>query len=156
MPTYRCCGQNSLIGEVVATKWDRAHMRTAHVYAELSSAQRLKVGCIIVQEDRICSIGYNGMPAGWDNVCETLQPDGTLQTRPEVLHAESNAVAKLARSSESALGATAYVTHAPCLDCAKLLYQAGIRRIRYQMTYRDDQGLRFLRSCGLDVEQHED
>jgi dCMP deaminase len=144
-----------LIGEVVPTKWDGAHMQAAHVYAGLSSARRLKVGCVLVRDDRIIGIGYNGMPAGWDNNCESLEPDGSLQTRPEVLHAESNAIAKLARSTESASGATCYVTHAPCLDCAKLLYQAGITRVIYGMAYRDTRGMDFLERCNIEVVQHD-
>ena len=149
------CGWTWWIGEVVLTKWDRAHMHAAHVYAGLSSARRLRVGCIIVRDDRIIGIGYNGMPAGWDNDCEVEHEDGSLQTRPEVLHAESNAIAKLARSTESGAGATCYVTHAPCLDCAKLLYQAGIQRVFYQAAYRDRRGIDFLERCNIEVQQHD-
>ena len=130
-------------------------MHAAHVYAGLSSARRSKVGCIIVRDDRIIGIGYNGMPAGWDNDCEVEHEDGSLQTRPEVLHAESNAIAKLARSTESGAGATCYVTHAPCLDCAKLLYQAGIQRVIYQAAYRDTRGTDFLERCNIEVQEHD-
>ena len=132
-------------------KMTQAYMATARIFAELSTARRLHVGAIIVKEDRIISIGYNGMPAGWDNNCETTLEDGTLKTKPEVLHAEMNALMKLAKSSESGDGATMFVTHAPCMDCAKGVYQAGIRRLCYGQDYRDDSGVRFLKQCGIDV-----
>jgi dCMP deaminase len=143
-------------------------MQTAHIFAELSHARRLKVGAIVVKDDRIISIGYNGTPAGWPNDCEdeafettTEEIDNTtvtttrkiLKTKPEVLHAESNAIAKLARSIESGLGAAIFITHSPCLECAKLIYQSGIQQVYYQEKYRDDQGLVFLQASGVDVEQ---
>lgn len=132
-------------------------MQTAQTFAELSSARRLQVGAIVVKDDRIISIGYNGMPAGWDNDCEdeNLHEDGstTLTTKPEVLHAESNAIAKLAKSNDSGNGATLFVTHAPCLQCAKLIYQSGINNIVYRENYRDDAGLRFLEKSGVVIEQ---
>lgn len=121
--------------------------------AQLSSARRLQVGAIIVRDDRILSIGYNGMPAGWDNNCETEQEDGTLKTRPEVLHAESNCISKVARSTESAAGADLFVTHSPCLECAKLIYQSGINRVYYGTQYRSDAGVRFLAQSGIQVTQ---
>ena len=104
-------------------------MKTAEIFADLSHARRLHVGAIVVKDDRVISIGYNGMPAGWDNNCEDViqHSDDTtsLKTKPEVLHAETNAIAKLAKSNESGLGATMFITHAPCLDCAKLIYQSA-------------------------------
>jgi len=121
--------------------------------AELSSARRLKVGAIIVRDDRIISIGYNGMPAGWDNNCETEQADGTLKTRPEVLHAEMNALMKLARSHESGDGADLFITHSPCMECAKGIYQSGINRVYYGQQYRSDQGLNFLKQCSIHITQ---
>lgn len=121
--------------------------------AQLSSARRLQVGAIIVRDDRILSIGYNGMPAGWDNNCETESEDGTLKTRPEVLHAESNCISKVARSTESAAGADLFVTHSPCLECAKLIYQSGINRVYYGTQYRSDAGVRFLAQSGIQVTQ---
>lgn len=144
-----------------------AYMRTAETFAELSHARRLHVGAIVVKDDRIISIGYNGMPAGWDNNCEyeeevlvsdihngnRLEKTGQLKTRPEVLHAETNAIAKLARSNESGLGADIFITHAPCLDCAKLIYQSGIRRVLYGTAYRDTNGIDFLKNSGIAVEQ---
>ena len=132
-------------------------MDTAKIFAELSHARRLHVGAIVVKDDRIISIGYNGMPAGWDNNCEDVvqHTDDTtsLKTKPEVLHAESNAISKLARSQESGLGADIFITHAPCLDCAKLIYQSGIKRVYFGMAYRDVAGIEFLEKSGLTVEQ---
>ena len=137
-------------------KFIDAYMKTAEVFAELSSARRLHVGAIIVKDDRIISIGYNGMPSGWDNNCEdeVKWPNGhivSLTTKPEVLHAETNAIAKLAKSTESGNGATLFVTHAPCLDCAKLVYQSGINSIFYRNSYRSEDGLRFLEKAGVQV-----
>ena len=138
-------------------------MATAKVFAELSHARRLHVGAIVVKDDRIISIGYNGMPAGWDNNCEyEVLPthhgeEPTLKTKPEVLHAETNAIAKLARSNESGLNADLFVTHAPCLDCAKLIYQAGIKRVFFGAHYRDNSGVDFLKASGITVTQvHDD
>jgi dCMP deaminase len=164
-------------------------MKTAEVFAECSTATRLHVGAIVVKDDRIISIGYNGMPSGWTNECEDkeymsdaggwLSPDEIyeqwpfeetvvvandnesfeinrryrLKTRPEVLHAETNAIAKLAKSTESGMGATMFVTHAPCLDCAKLIYQSGISSVLYRNTYRDIAGVVFLKNSGIGVEQ---
>ena len=136
-------------------KFIDAHMKVAEVYAELSSAKRLHVGVVIVKNDRIISIGYNGMPAGWDNNCEDIKVDNDgqyeLRTKPEVLHAETNAIAKLAKSSESGEGATMFVTHAPCLDCAKLVYQSGINSVYYRNSYRNDAGIDFLKKCKVEV-----
>lgn len=148
-------------------KFIDAYMKTAEVFAELSSARRLHVGAIIVKDDRIISIGYNGMPSGWDNNCEDeysispwkeehkkeLNATYTLKTKPEVLHAETNAIAKLAKSTESGNGATLFVTHAPCLDCAKLVYQSGINNVFYRNSYRSDDGLQFLQKAGVQVTQ---
>lgn len=145
-------------------------MQTAQTFAELSSARRLKVGAIVVKDDRIISIGYNGMPAGWDNNCETEviteynnahdidnNPTSlktiTLVTKPEVLHAEANAITKLAKSNDSGEGSTLFVTHAPCLHCAKLIYQSGIKRVIYSQQYRDDSGIKFLEKSSVTIEQ---
>jgi dCMP deaminase len=135
------------------TKYKLAHMQAAHLYAGLSTARRLKVGALVIKDDRIISIGYNGMPTGWDNNCELELEDGSIKTKPEVLHAETNALAKLARSTESGLDADLFVTHSPCLDCAKLIYQSGIRRVYYASAYRDDSGITFLKNSGVEVEQ---
>ena len=134
----------------------QAYMKTAEIFAELSHARRLHVGAIIVKDDRIVSIGYNGMPAGWDNDCEEiieLREDGhhELKTKPEVLHAETNAIAKLAKSSDSGLGATMFITHSPCLDCAKLVYQSGIGSVIYRNSYRSSEGVDFLTRSGVEV-----
>ena len=141
-------------------KFVDAYMKTAEVFAGLSSARRLHVGAIVVKDDRIISIGYNGMPSGWDNNCEDIisdvweEPDlHNLKTKPEVLHAETNAIAKLAKSTESGLGATMFITHAPCLDCAKLIYQSGIGSVLYRNSYRDTSGVTFLEKSGIQVTQ---
>ena len=128
-----------------------AYMDVAYRFAELSHARRLHVGAIIVKDDRIISIGYNGMPAGWENNCELTQEDGTLVTRPEVLHAEMNALMKLAKSTESGNAASIFVTHAPCMDCAKSIYQAGILEVYYSEEYRSSNGIAFLKQCDIKV-----
>lgn len=154
-------------------------MKTAYNYAECSSAVRLQVGAIIVKDDAIISIGYNGQPSGWDNVCEEpeymaqdaggwLDSDEIesqwpfvaadqlryrLKTKSTVLHAESNAVAKLAKLNGGGKGAAIFVTHCPCLTCAKTIYQAGITEVYYAESYRDTIGLAFLVECGLTVEK---
>ena len=156
-----------------------AHMRTAFNYAACSSAVRLQVGSIIVKDDAIISIGYNGQPSGWDNVCEErewmtsdaggwLDPEEIesqwpfvakdqlryrLKTKSTVLHAESNAISKLAKLNGGAQGAAIFITHCPCLDCAKTIYQAGITEVYYAQSYRDTIGADFLIKCGLTVEQ---
>lgn len=141
-------------------KFIDAYMKTAEIFAGLSSARRLHVGAIIVKDDRIISIGYNGMPAGWDNNCEDeitptlpyLQGDGpVLKTKPEVLHAETNAISKLARSNEAGDNSTMFCTHAPCLDCAKLIYQSGINSVYYRNSYRSEDGINFLKKCNVEV-----
>jgi dCMP deaminase len=144
----------------MSTKWDHAHMITAETYAQLSSARRAQVGCVIVKDNRIVSIGYNGMPSGWDNNCENeiKWPDGTIQfleTKAEVLHAEANAITKVARSTENCEDSTLYTTMLPCLDCAKLIYQAGITRVVYRDSYpKGTAGLEFLDKCNILVEQY--
>ena len=134
-----------------------AYMKTAETFSECSTAKRLHVGAIVVKDDRIISIGYNGMPSGWDNDCEDIKinNDGQyeLKTKPEVLHAETNAIAKLAKSNESGLGATMFITHAPCLDCAKLVYQSGINTVYYRNNYRDEIGIQFLEKAGVKIEK---
>ena len=138
-------------------KFRDVYMRVAESFAELSSARRLHVGAIIVKDDRIISIGYNGMPSGWDNNCENEYTDFTrvklLVSKPEVLHAETNAIAKLAKSTESGLDSTLFVTHSPCLDCAKLVYQSGINTVYYRNSYRNDDGIHFLEKAGVHVEK---
>ena len=133
-----------------------AYMKTAETFAECSTAIRLHVGAIVVKDDRIISIGYNGMPSGWDNNCEDelKWPNGEIKfltTKPEVLHAETNAIAKLAKSNESGLGASMFITHAPCLDCAKLVYQSGINTVYYRNSYRNEDGIHFLEKAGVKI-----
>lgn len=153
-------------------KMIRAHLAAAGIYAELSTAKKLKVGCILVKDNRVISIGYNGTPAGWDNDCETeettwhetyLDEGSTIidlgevkyVTKPEVIHAEANAISKLARSNESGLGAYAFITHAPCIECSKLLYGAGITHVFYKTQYRSVDGIDFLEKCNIQVKKIE-
>lgn len=149
-------------------KFIRAYMDVAERFAQLSSAKRLQVGAIVVKDDRIISIGYNGMPSGWDNVCEECcDGGGTVgagcyhdhctgpKTKPEVLHAEANAITKLARSPESGEGASIFITHAPCIECAKLIYQSGIKSVFYKNDYRSSQGIDFLKKCKVDINKQD-
>ena len=126
----------------------KAYMNTAYNFAVCSTAMRLKVGCIIVKDTRIISIGYNGTPSGWDNECEHM-PEPVYVTKPEVLHAETNAIAKLARTGGGGEGATLFVTHSPCLDCSKLIFQSGINSVYYGEKYRSSEGLEFLAKCNV-------
>jgi dCMP deaminase len=168
-------------------KFQKLYNNIAREVAKMSHARRLQVGAVIVKDDRVISMGYNGMPAGWDNDCELreymsgdaggwlspveimenwpYQEDETsfqlerryrLKTRPEVLHAESNAIAKLAKSNDSGDGADIFVTHAPCMECSKLIFQSGIRRVYFSQDYRDDSGIKFLKQSGVEVIKHEE
>lgn len=130
-------------------KWIDAYMDTAERFSKLSSAKRLQVGAVVVKDNRIISIGYNGTPAGWDNQCE----DDNNVTKDEVIHAEANAISKLARSNESGLGSDIFVTHAPCVHCAKLIYGAGIKNVFYREVYRDTAGVQFLENSQINVEK---
>jgi dCMP deaminase len=131
------------------SKWNKAYMDIASRISEMSSAKRLQVGAIAVKDGRIISIGYNGTPSGWDNSCE----DENNVTKPEVLHAEENLITKLASSNESGKDADIFITHAPCINCAKLIYGTGIRRVYFKSIYRNDDGIKFLESCKIGVEQ---
>ena len=151
-------------------KWLDAFMDTAERFAQLSSATRLKVGAVVVKDNRIISIGYNGMPSGWTNECEykvyanewtvdlldwNYQDDTglyNLKTKDEVIHAEANAISKLANSGDSGNGAVLFCTHAPCIHCAKLIYGAGISKVYYRESYRDTIGVDFLEKCNIEVE----
>lgn len=136
------------------------YMNMARLCASMSRAKRLQVGCVIVKDDNVISHSWNGTPRGWDNECEitlpeeidpvsrTITPARTI-TKPEVIHAESNAISKLGRGSASGFDATLFVTHAPCIECAKLIYQAGITEVFYANTYRSEAGLAFLSQCGI-------
>ncbi len=128
-------------------------MKIAEVTSGLSYAKRLQVGAVIVKDNQILATGYNGMPSGWENVCEH-EIEGQSKTKPEVLHAETNAIAKVAQSTESSQGSTLFCTHAPCIECAKLIYQSGISTVYYRDEYRSDAGLNFLKLSGVNVHQH--
>ena len=164
-------------------KYITLYMDIAERISQMSYAKRLQVGSVIVKENTILSYGWNGMPTNWENTCEykdykdphwtgidpvTFTPFDELYplkdengkyrliTKAETLHAESNALAKVARSTESSEGATLFCTHAPCIDCAKLIYQAGIETVYYKETYRSEDGLNFLRKSGINVHQYSD
>ena len=130
-------------------KWVDAFMDTAERFAQLSSAKRLKVGAVVVKDNRIISIGYNGTPSGWTNDCEG--DDG--KTKDEVIHAEANSILKLAKSGDGGDGASLFCTHAPCVHCAKLIYGAGIKKVYFRDTYRDTLGIEFLEKCNIEVEK---
>lgn len=164
-------------------KWVDAYMDVAERFAQLSSAEKLKVGAVVVKDHRIISIGYNGTPAGWDNVCEDREwcnaggwlsaeeieegwPfEGTykdidghemkgryrLTTKPEVIHAERNALDKLARDEGGGKGAALFCTHMPCMECAKSIYTSGISSVYYRAAYKSDSGIEFLEKCGVKV-----
>ena len=138
-------------------KWIDAFMDTAERFAQLSSATRLQVGAVVVKDNRIISIGYNGTPAGWDNLCEDIvqlsDDTVTTKTKDEVIHAEANAISKLARSNDSGLGSDMFISHAPCVHCAKLIYGAGISKVYYRNSYRDTDGIDFLTKCNIEVEK---
>lgn len=129
------------------------YMSMADTCASMSRAVRLHVGAVVVKENNIISFSWNGTPAGWDNTCEDVLEDGTLKTKPEVLHAERNALDKLAKGNQGGQGASLFVTHSPCLECAKSIYGAGINQVFYRENYRDDQGINFLKKCGVEVNQ---
>jgi dCMP deaminase len=138
-------------------KWIDAFMDTAERFARLSSAKRLQVGAVVVKDNRIISIGYNGMPSGWTNECEELvhriAEEPILRTKDEVIHAEANAISKLAKSGDSGDQADLFCTHAPCVHCAKMIYGAGIKKVFYRNSYKDEHGLQFLQKCGIDIEK---
>ena len=133
------------------SKFIEAHLKVAREYGKLSTATRLKVGCIIVKDDRIISIGYNGMPSGGSNVSEEDR-----KSKPEVLHAEANAITKLAKSTESGQDAYMFCTYAPCVDCAKLILQSGIKEFHYEESYKNEDGIEVLKKySNVDIFQHQ-
>ena len=135
---------------------DKVYINMAQELSTLSKAERAKVGTIIVKDNQIIAEGYNGTPIGFDNRCEYYDHVGHWHTKPEVLHAESNAITKLARSTQSSCGATLYTTLSPCFDCAKLIVQAGIKRVVYKEPYRyADSGLALLDKANIQVEMAE-
>ena len=127
---------------------DKRYIRMANIWAENSYCQRRQVGALIVKDKMIISDGYNGTPSGFENICE----DETNHTKPYVLHAEANAITKIARSGNNSDGATLYVTDSPCIECAKLIIQAGIKRVVYSREYRLTDGADLLRRAGITVE----
>ncbi|MGB7396088.1 MAG: dCMP deaminase family protein [Pricia sp.] len=128
-------------------KYDKAYLRMAQEWGKLSYCKRKQVGAIIVKERMIISDGYNGTPSGFENICE----DEVGYTKWYVLHAEANAISKVASSTQSCEGATLYITLSPCRECSKLIHQSGIKRIVYQTAYKDSSGLEFLRKAGVQL-----
>ncbi len=133
-------------------KYDKAYLRIAKEWGQLSYCKRKKVGAIIVKDRMIISDGYNGTPTGFENCCE----DEENITKWYVLHAEANAILKVARSTQSCENATLYITLSPCKDCSKLIHQSGIKRVVYNEAYKDTSGVDFLRKAGVEVELLED
>lgn len=133
-------------------KFDKAYLRIAVEWGKLSYCKRKQVGAIIVKDRMIISDGYNGTPTGFENNCE----DEEGLTKWYVLHAEANAILKVASSTQSCRGATLYITYSPCRECSKLIHQAGIKRLVYQNNYKDDSGIRFLQKAGVDIVQIKD
>ena len=134
------------------SKYDKAYLRMAVEWAKLSHCKRKQVGSIIVKDGIIIADGYNGTPSGFDNCCENKEGE----TQWYVLHAEANAISKVARSTQSCEGATLYITLSPCKDCSKLIHQSGIKRVVYHEEYKDCSGLDFLRKAGVEVDLIED
>ena len=137
------------------SKLDEVYLNMSKTWSSLSKAERKKVGCLIVKDGIIISDGYNGTPSGFDNECEIELDDGSLITKPEVLHAESNAITKLARSTQSSFGATMYITINPCIECSKLIIQSGISRVVYKDFYKSAEGINLLRKANINIEQYE-
>ena len=140
-------------------RYNDLYIDLAERISKMSHAKRLQVGCVLVKNDNILSYGWNGMPAGWDNNCEDVFYDeiGTenLKTKPEVLHSEANCLMKVTKTNNSSDGATMFITHSPCLECSKLIHQAGIKWVYYRSSYRDEYGIKFLENCGVNVTQIE-
>lgn len=130
-------------------KFDKSYLDMAAIWAKNSYCKRRQVGALIVKDKMIISDGYNGTPSGFENICE----DETGATKPYVLHAEANAISKVAKSGNSSEGATLYVTASPCLECSKLIIQSGIKRVVYREQYRLDDGINLLKRAGIEVEQ---
>lgn len=132
---------------------DKTYIQMARQWSSLSKAKRLQVGCLIVKDGSIIADGYNGTPKGFDNQCEDVDYFNQLVTRKEVLHAESNAITKLAKSTQSSVDSTMYITTAPCIECAKLIIQSDIIRVVYSDFYRSNSGIELLKKAGVQVEQ---
>ncbi len=131
--------------KIKQTKYDKAYLRMAYEWGKLSFCKRKQVGAIIVKDRMIISDGYNGTPTGFENFCE----DEEGATKWYVLHAEANAILKVAASTQSCQGATLYITLSPCRECSKLIHQSGIKRVVYKVAYKDDSGLKFLEKAGV-------
>lgn len=140
-------------------RYHNLYMDIAERVSEMSVARRLQVGAVIVKDGNITSFGWNGMPAGWDNNCEdevwnVHDGDYILKTKPEVIHAEMNCLMKLASNGGiGSFGASLYVTTSPCIECAKAIYQSGIKKVFYKSHYRSDDGTEFLKKCNISIEQ---
>lgn len=136
---------------------DCRYIRMAQIWAENSYCQRRKVGALIVKDEMIISDGYNGTPKGFENICEEDAAAGDIgKTKAYVLHAEANAITKVAKSNNNSLGSTLYITTSPCVECSKLIIQSGIVRVVYSQEYRDRSGLDLLERAGIDVVRIED
>jgi len=140
------------MSETKQRRYDKAYLRIAKEWGKLSHCKRKRVGAIIVKDRMIISDGYNGTPTGFENYCE----DDEGYTKWYVLHAEANAILKVASSTQSCKGATLYITLSPCKECSKLIHQAGIVRVVYHNAYKDDSGLQFLKKAGVELEYIED
>jgi len=139
-------------------KYDLMYLDICDRIAKMSFAKRAQVGALLVKDDNIIGMGWNGMPSGFDNNCEFQKPSCSFDnkiTRPEVLHAESNCISKVAKSNQSSLDSTMYVTISPCMDCAKMIAQSGIKRLVYKKFYRDQKSLDFLSKYGIILVNHE-
>lgn len=134
-------------------KYNVLYMDIAERISYMSYASRLQVGCVLVKDDSIISHGWNGMPSGFDNKCEHVDENFNLKTKSEVLHAESNCLAKIAKSNNSAKGAVLYTTHSPCIECAKMIHQSGISQVYYRNEYRNTDGIDFLLKCNIGVDE---
>jgi dCMP deaminase len=138
----------SMPGENKKLEIDKRYLRMAKIWAENSYCKRRQVGALIVRNQMIISDGYNGTPSGFENICE----DGNNVTKPYVLHAEANAITKVAASNNNSTGATIYITSSPCIECAKLIIQSGIRRVVYSERYHTDEGIELLNRAGIEVD----
>lgn len=136
-------------------RMDRYFMKVAQLTSELSYAVRKKVGAVLVKDNRIISVGFNGQPKGWSNICEDVMPDGTLVTKPTVIHAEANALFWCAKTEIITNGSTMYLTLSPCATCALGLIQSGIKRVVYLDEYRDLSGIKVLKKSGIEVQKLE-
>ena len=146
---FTACKAFKTMQKTKQLKFDKAYLRIAREWGKLSHCQRKQVGALIVKDRMIISDGYNGTPTGFENPCE----DEEGYTKWYVLHAEANAILKVAGSTQSCKGATLYITMSPCKECSKLIHQSGITRLVYQINYKDNSGIDFLEKAGVDIEQ---